>query len=286
MATEKFETPLLQAVLGAARARARILDENGRYLSAAGEEETGLCGRHISDVLPEFVAERVLEALHTALADDAPQSIEYRLPEGESRDMRWFKADLVPLKGAHAHRAVWVEQEITEQKHAERRLEEATLIDPLTEVSNQRHFMRVLDAEITRQARYREPFCLLLLEVDHYDTIRDSYGAETGDACLRETARLIRQQLRHSDVLARLEDAGFGVLLLNTPLHWAKEVAERISSRIARTPLTLAKRTLRLSVSGGVTSLREGDTASSLLWRTEEALFKSESSGQSSINVS
>lgn len=275
---------LLDTLIAALPARVLVIDHSGRCTRAFEADDAELVGKPIADILPTRVVARLQEALQAALEDGTTQIMEYHIPAGH-RDGgdRWFEARLAPVPGRRE--ALWLLEDISERKRLERELEESSLIDPLTEVSNQRHFMRVLDQEIARQKRYQEPFCLLLLEVDHYETVRENYGRESADMCLQEIARLIRQQLRHSDVLGRLEDAEFGVLLLNTPLVAAKEVAERIRARIAHTPLTLPKRTLRLSVSGGVTALRSGDTASSLLWRSEEALFKSESSGQSSIHV-
>lgn len=274
---------LMSALIAALRARVLVFDANGTCTQTLEPEDADLVGSKLDHILPPRVAQRLCGAIRNALDENVGHLLEYRIPSGgdASRD-RWIEARISPVAEA---RVLCMFEDISARKYLEDDLEHATLIDPLTEISNQRHFMRVLDQEIARQGRYREPFCLMLLEVDHYETIRQAYGVDIGDQCVQEVARLIRQQLRHSDVLARLEGAEFGVLLLNTSLAAAREVAERIRARIAATPLAVAGRTLRLTITGGVTVLRTGDTASSLLWRSEEALFKSESSGQSGIHV-
>lgn len=289
---------ILYSIVQALPATLFVVDEHGRYLNVVGEQALPahdggtLIGKHVREVLPESVAEGIMQSLQAALDTGAMRRQEYRLSASaaggsQAEDGRWYEGRFTPLpqEPGEPRQVAWLSQDITDRKRLESEVDAAALIDPVTELSNQRHFMRVLDHEILRQERYREPVCLLLLEVDHYETIRDSFGTDIADTCLREAARLMRQQLRHSDILGRLEDAEFGILLLNTPLNWAKEVAERIRARIAATPLTLPQKTLRLTVSGGVAAVREGETASSLLWRTEEALFQSESGGRSSIRI-
>ncbi len=286
---------ILETVLNSVAAGLLIVDEHGTIVQAQGAASIGFTaqpdepvGHNIGRLLPEAIGERMIAAVEAALLTHSPQIQQYCLDADDSDGgpPRWFEARLTPLPAADRSRlVVYVCSDISRDKSLEKELEQATLIDPVTEISNQRHFMRVLDLEVARQERYQEPFCLLLLEIDHFEAIHDNYGVDTADSCLRETARLIRQQLRHSDVLGRLEGAEFGILLLNTPLQWAKEVAQRIGNRIARAPFTLPSKTLRLTMSAGVTPLREGDTASSLLWRTEEALFQSERGGHSQINV-
>lgn len=274
---------LLSALVAAVRARVLVFDANGTCTQALEAEDADLVGANIEHILPPRIAQRLGGVMRHSLEESIGHLLEYRIPSNgdKSRD-RWIEARISPISKT---RVLCLFEDISARKYLEEDIEHATLIDPLTEISNQRHFMRVLDQEITRQGRYREPFCLMLLEVEHYDTVREAYGDEIGDQCVQDVARLIRQQLRHSDVLARLEGAEFGVLLLNTTLSAAREVAERIRARIAATPFAIAGRTLRLTITGGVTALRTGDTASSLLWRSEEALFKSERSGQSGIHV-
>ncbi|RFA30941.1 hypothetical protein CAI21_02895 [Alkalilimnicola ehrlichii] len=272
-----------------------ILDSDGRFVEQVGKSNAEVDpftrspqGQRLDQLLPRETVAEGSAALRAALIDGATQTLSYRRPADDTKPERWFELQLTPLPpttDTRAPRLSCLIRDVSGYKSLQNDLEAARVLDPLTGVHNQRHFMSVLDAEIKRQERYKEPVSLLLLEVEHFEAFREAYGEETVNSCLQEVARLIRQQLRHSDILARLEEAEFGILLINTPLGLAKEVAERVRRRIARTPVTLRNKTLRLTVTGGVTAHREGDSASSLLWRTEEALFHSETEGRSGIRV-
>jgi len=292
MKTSNQDNALLGAIIGALPDPVFVVDEHGRYVEVLGgrPDASGggrdLVGRSLSEVLPPDVAEEMMATIHSALDGGGTRVEQFRLGDGDER-ARWYEVRIAPLPAepGEPRRVAWLSADITERKLLEHQLEEAALIDPLTQVGNERHFMRVLDQEIRRQGRYKEPFCLLLLRVDQLETVQAAYGQEAADGCLREIARIIRQELRHSDVPARTDEAEFGVLLLNTSMKWGLEVGERIRIRIARMPFALPQRLLHLTVSGGITDFRTNDSPGAMLARAEKALFKSEDAGQDRISV-
>jgi len=292
MKTSNQDNAMLGAIIGALPDPVFVIDEHGRYVEVLGGHDDpngsgrALVGRNLYEVLPEEVAEGLMATIQSALDCGDTRVEQYRLDDGEEHT-RWFEARIAPLPAepGEPRRVAWLSADITARKQLEHELEEAALIDPLTQVGNERHFMRVLDQEIRRQGRYKEPFCLLLLRVDQLETVEESFGRDAAEGCLREIARIIRQELRHSDVPARTDDAEFGVLLLNTSMKWGLEVGERIRIRIARMPFMLPQRMLHLTVSGGITDFRTSDNPGAMLARAEKALFKSEDAGQDRISV-
>jgi two-component system, cell cycle response regulator len=106
--------------------------------------------------------------------------------------------------------------------------EEAALTDHLTGLANRRRFERQLEREITRTLRYTRPFCLLLLDIDHFKQVNDSYGHEAGDEAIRRIAKILQAGTRGIDTAARIGGEEFALLLTETELAAGLEVAERL----------------------------------------------------------
>jgi diguanylate cyclase (GGDEF)-like protein len=113
------------------------------------------------------------------------------------------------------------------------RLKRQGLTDTLTSINNRRFFDQRLKEEVEAAGRSGKPLSCMLLDVDHFKKVNDTYGHQVGDLVLREVAALIRTQLRGSDVLSRYGGEEFGTLLANTGGEEAVEVAERIRRSIA-----------------------------------------------------
>jgi diguanylate cyclase (GGDEF)-like protein len=106
--------------------------------------------------------------------------------------------------------------------------EEAAFTDHLTGLANRRRFERQLEREITRTLRYTRPFCLLLLDIDHFKQVNDSYGHEAGDEAIRRIAKILQAGTRGIDTAARIGGEEFALLLTETELIGGLEVAERL----------------------------------------------------------
>lgn len=274
-----------------------VIDEHGRYVDVLGGHGSpfaaadSVVGKSLHEVLPADVADGLLASIRASLERNAPSIEEYRMsarPAAESAgDDHWFQARIAPLPAApgQPRRVAWLSTDITQRKQLEHQLEQASLTDSLTGTWNERYFMHVLGQEVTRQGRYKEPFCLLLLELDHADTVREQFGDDAADGCLRDVARMIRMELRHSDVLGRLAVDRFGIVLVNTPMNWSLEVGQRIAIRISRMPFNVPGRTMHLSISGGLTDFRSGDNCPAMVQRAEGALRKSQAAGRDRVSV-
>ncbi len=173
---------------------------------------------------------------------------------------------------------------------ATERLKLAGLTDGLTGVHNRRYFESRCLEEVQAARRNQQPLVCLLLDVDHFKRINDTHGHPAGDAVLRYVARLIRAQLRGSDVVARYGGEEFVMLLPATPLSAALETAERIRRVIAAQsmPVQVAE-PLRISVSIGAALLPgEGEAdaavlAAALVQRADQALYAAKQGGRNRV---
>lgn len=108
------------------------------------------------------------------------------------------------------------------------RIKQMGLLDPLTSVHNRRYFDQRIVEEVDRAARNQKPLSCLFLDIDHFKKFNDQYGHQIGDRVLQEVARLIKNQMRVSDVMARYGGEEFAILLTNTDARLAENIAERI----------------------------------------------------------
>ena len=106
--------------------------------------------------------------------------------------------------------------------------EEAAFTDHLTGLANRRRFERQLEREITRTLRYTRPFCLLLLDIDHFKQVNDTFGHEAGDEAIRRVSKILQAGTRGIDTAARIGGEEFALLLTETELSGGLEVAERL----------------------------------------------------------
>ncbi len=137
------------------------------------------------------------------------------------------------------------------------RLKHQGLTDTLTSVNNRRYFDQRLDEEIKQLRRSGKPLSCMLLDIDHFKRVNDTYGHQVGDLVLREVAALIRAQLRGNDVLSRYGGEEFSALLADTTPDEAVEVAERIRQAVeARTFEDPASGPFRITLSIGVVTLK------------------------------
>lgn len=111
--------------------------------------------------------------------------------------------------------------------------EEAAFTDHLTGLSNRRRFERQLSREISRTERYTRPFCLLLIDVDRFKQVNDTYGHTVGDEALRRLAQVLQAGTRGIDTAARVGGEEFAVILPETEMHSGRDVAERLRQAIS-----------------------------------------------------
>lgn len=173
------------------------------------------------------------------------------------------------------------------------RLKHMGLTDALTGVHNRRYFDQRLREEVDRALRKGQPLSCLLLDIDFFKRVNDTYGHQVGDVVLREVAARIKGQLRLSDAMARYGGEEFVVLLVQTDEVTAESIAERIRERIAATPIVVdSARSIPISLSIGATTLmrqsRELDVAemaNELVAAADEALYQAKSSGRDQVRV-
>lgn len=175
-------------------------------------------------------------------------------------------------------------QDISLRKAMEQELMRLATTDPLTGLPNRRHFMEQLEYELARIKRFGKPACLLMLDLDHFKRVNDTYGHAAGDAVLRHFALLAQNSLREIDLIGRLGGEEFGVLLPGTDMAGALELAERLRLAVAAAPVQVEEDAIPVTVSVGVAEFLSADPhPDDILARADMALYKAKESGRNRV---
>jgi diguanylate cyclase (GGDEF)-like protein/hemerythrin-like metal-binding protein len=161
-------------------------------------------------------------------------------------------------------------------------LESATVTDPLTGAWNRPQFERIVDLEMRRAVRSGQPVALILIDIDHFKRINDTFGHLAGDAVLKEFVGRIRRRMRDPDALFRWGGEEFFVLATAVGYRGGAVLAEGLRRAIASTPFPNVG---RITASLGVSEYVEGETAESWLQRTDLALYAAKRAGRDRIHV-
>ena len=166
-------------------------------------------------------------------------------------------------------------------------MREATLVDPLTGCATRAEGMRRFEAELRRAERSKTSVAVLMIDLDHFKSINDRYGHNTGDAVLSSVGETLLGTLRASDIRSRWGGEEFLVVLPESTIERASTAAESLRQRIASATVRDGGHTVRVTTSIGITIARPGETdIPRLLGRADAALYQAKSEGRDRVMVS
>ena len=162
--------------------------------------------------------------------------------------------------------------------------EKNAIYDGLTGCYNKREIVEFLNKFLHNYIRYKkDPFSLLMLDIDHFKKINDTYGHLAGDMALKEMANIIRNLIRKSDLCGRFGGEEFLVILPNTKIAGALKLANRIKDAIENHSFKFKNREIKFTISIGITAVGINDDYNSLMSRVDEALYEAKNKGRNRI---
>ncbi len=176
--------------------------------------------------------------------------------------------------------------DITVRKRLEAKLKEMADTDSLTGTLNRREFAVRANLELERYRRTGKPFAFLIMDLDFFKQVNDTYGHTAGDEALRSLAETCRKTIRPYDILGRFGGEEFVILMPDTTAAGARSLAERLRATVANTHVPTAAGTVRLTVSIGCTVVRPEDSLDDLLRRSDSALYESKNTGRDKVSFS
>jgi len=258
--------------------RNRILDVNPAVLDITGLLEKDLLGTPLSNLLPESEI--------TLLSKSETIQIESQIKNRKSGSLNTYEVRISPLydrQNTRLGRLIFL-QDITRRKVLENELHRMATTDPLTGLLNRRQFEMLAKRELSRTQRNKHPLSVLMLDIDDFKKINDSYGHAAGDNVLKEFARRCRDSLRAADLFARFGGEEFVILLPETDESTAEQVAARLCACISDEHYDTDKGKIMVSACIGVTISQDGhELIEDLVASADEAMYTAKAKGSNTI---
>ena len=265
----------------------RLEELVGYFASAAssnraGHEDTAQFDARVTAQVRELTEGSIqatdlpsLQALVTQGLESVGQSVkEFR--EREEKRLLEQKAQAEEMR----NRVVSLEGEtrVLNRKLAQERTR--ARIDPLTNICNRTAFDERLTAEIARLASSSDPVTLLVMDIDDFKTINDTYGHRAGDRVLQTVAKSFAQGIRSTDFVARIGGEEFIIVMVGLPLDVATGIANELRTLIQNLQLHFRGTPVRVTVSCGITQLLDGDSPDGAFARADAALYRAKNGGK------
>jgi diguanylate cyclase (GGDEF)-like protein len=166
-----------------------------------------------------------------------------------------------------------------------RELRQLAEVDPLTCVFNRRAFLTLLKKAISSAHRTQSDLSVLVIDLDHFKKVNDTWGHKGGDDVLRHFVSLATSCLRNEDVMGRMGGEEFAIFLPNASSEGTRAVAERLRAVVASQPLVTDRGSIGLTVSIGATQYLPGDSSDALLQRADEAMYLAKEHGRNRVEA-
>jgi diguanylate cyclase len=262
------------------------LEEMGSYLTESGDASRG--GFDDTDGLNDGLLSQVRELsaeVRGATELSALQSKVSARLETVSRQVQEFRARESARRNEQAGRAARMHARIAELEREAQELyqrldreKHGARLDPLTRVANRKSFDERLAREFTRVGEV--PVAMLLLDVDDFKVINDSYGHRAGDRVLQNVAHCLASGLREEDFVGRVGGEEFVVIVAGLRLEGALRIANELRLSVEGLRFHFRGTPVRVTVSAGVTELKRGDTPGAAFDRADAALYRAKRGGK------
>ena len=287
----------LNALINALPTLTFVYDETGKYLEIMGnkvelfvQDPSEMLGKNIRDVLPPDVASMLLQSIQTVLQTNQTKVIEYQLTL-RNRKTLWFEGRLALLEhgGDGSGKVICVTSEVTQRVELYKQVETLAIQDPLTNCFNRRHFLSLAQIEIGRAHRFNRSLSLLMVDVDHFKLVNDEYGHPVGDQVLRGLVETIRSSIRNIDILGRFGGEEFILMLPETDIQGAIDIAERLRQTIEKSGISTNVGVIPLTISIGLVcldSLRNAECSiDEFISEVDKALYQAKMNGRNQVHT-
>ena len=171
-----------------------------------------------------------------------------------------------------------------ELEQVNNQLYEMATIDGMTKLYNRRHFLEETQKELHRQQRSKGSSCMLMMDIDHFKNVNDTYGHAMGDKAIQAVARIFKDSLRKYDSVGRLGGEEYAMMLVDCDLDLAYAVADRLRDLVEQAEITYEENTVKITVSIGFSKIAEDDIKiEESISRADSALYRAKKQGRNRV---
>lgn len=254
-----------------------ITSVSSAFVEVSGYKKEELIGEKINIIRHKDTQKEIFKELWKTISSGKVWHGEIKNKRKNDGDY-WLEEDIIPIKDEEENIVSYmaVSKDITAKKE----LEKLSITDQLTGVYNRRKFDDSLADEVQRATRYSQELSLIMIDMDHFKDVNDTYGHQVGDDVLIATAKLINEHVRNVDIVGRYGGEEFVVICPNIGLEQAEKVAEKLRAEVQKHNFdAVGNKTISL----GVAEFVEGDTTDSLVKKADTALYKAKNEGRNRV---
>ena len=164
-------------------------------------------------------------------------------------------------------------------------LEKLALTDPLTKIYNRRYLNLHMERALPLAKREKSPLTIVMLDIDYFKKINDSHGHDAGDTILKKLVKIIKKEIRESDILVRLGGEEFLIVLASTSLKQGHELSERIRETVENEAFVYEKKRIPVTISMGIAQFNEVHDLHDFINKADQALYRAKENGRNQVIV-
>jgi diguanylate cyclase (GGDEF)-like protein len=255
-----------------------IIDWNPAVFSFFPKADANLSGKRLDSISPQL--SQFCDTLTVG------SSGEFEISDGNAIKSVSVHSLLISGKRRRKHGTALVLRDITETKRHLSLLEEIAIHDGLTGCFNRRHWITLAETEFARAKRNGRHLSIIMIDVDHFKVVNDTWGHAMGDSVLVALTGSLSLVLRSTDFFGRIGGEEFAIILPETDLATASLIAERLRSVAESTATRLENIAVSITISLGMTSLSLADLSfAAMLRRADDALYRAKGNGRNRVEI-
>jgi len=192
----------------------------------------------------------------------------------------WLNIHIKPFLSGGEKLAMVIIDDFTERKNIEDQLTSLSFTDTLTGAYNRRYFKQKAEEEILHAKKLHRSFSVILLDLDHFKSVNDTFGHDAGDVVLKALTDLIMQRIRKTDILARWGGEEFVILLTDISCQQAVNIAEKLRQDLMQTDIPPVG---YITASFGIASYQDEETIDALFLRADKMMYRAKQEGRNCV---
>jgi diguanylate cyclase (GGDEF)-like protein/PAS domain S-box-containing protein len=256
-----------------------ITNVSSAFSASCGYKKEELLGKKIDIIKHEDTKQKTYEEMWSTLSAGNEWNGEIKNKKKDGSEY-WLEQNIIPIKdgSGEVDSYIAVGIDITTKKE----IETLSSTDMLTEIFNRRKIEEFLEIEISRSRRYNRSLSLIILDIDHFKHINDTFGHNTGDIALKQTADVVKNAIRDNDIFGRWGGEEFIIICPETSKNEAFIVAQKVRKAIDDFKFDIIERE---TISLGLAEFEEENTKDELIHNADIALYLSKANGRNKVTL-